>query len=153
MKSTELILKPKNSKTILLVLVSLIFIIGGLLIIKEEASLKGWLITFFFGLCVLVFLIQLIPGSSQLKLTDQGFIITSLFQSTFTKWSDIKSFKTGYISQNKTVMFDYVDSHKNHSTGKKIAKQLSGSQGALPITYGIKASELLRIMNEWKSKS
>ena len=118
----------------------------------EDEGVKGWLITLFFGLCSLVFLIQLIPSSTQLQLNEQGFIMTSLFRSSFTKWTDVKSFKPGYLGRNKAVMFDYVKSHKKHATGKNISKLLSGSQAALPSTYGMKATELIEIMNEWKKK-
>ena len=78
--------------------------------------------------------------------------MTSLFQKNLTRWADIKSFKTGYLGRNKTVMFDYNASHKKQVTGKLISKGLSGSHGALPTTYGLKATELVKIMNEWKDK-
>lgn len=143
--------RPKSSKTILLGLTSLLFTVGGILIIQDE-PIKGWLITGFFGLCQLVFIIQVIPGSTELKLTNKGFEMTSLFRKSLTRWSDVKSFKIGYLGQNKTIMFDYIDGHDQHQTGKLIAKNLSGSQGALPSTYGLNANELLEIMNEWKQK-
>lgn len=136
---------------ILLAAVSMLFTYGGILII-EDNSLKGWFITLFFGLCFLVALIQLIPNSSQIKLTKEGFTMTSLFRSHFTKWEDVKYFKEGYIGSKKTVMFDYVDSHDKFTLGKGIAKYLSDSHGALPDTYGIKTPELIRILNEWKNR-
>ena len=132
-------------------IVSLAFTIGGLLMTKDE-GLMGWLIASFFGLCLIVFLIQLIPGSTQLLLTKDGFTMTSLFRSHFTKWADVKSFELGYLGRNKAVMFDYVDSHKKHSIGKSIAKELSGNHGALPDTYGMEVTELLILMNESKKK-
>jgi len=149
MKPDELILRPKKSKIILLAFVSFMFTIGGIFIIKDE-DVKGWLISIFFGLCFTVAIIQLIPGSPQLKLTTEGFIMTSLFRSHFIKWEDIKHFKEGYTGTKRSVVFDYVDSHNKFSIGKNIAKQLSDSHGALPDTYGLKTSELVRLMNKWK---
>jgi hypothetical protein len=143
--------RPKSPKTILLGLTSLLFTVGGTFIIEDE-PLKGWLITVFFGLCLLVFVIQLIPGSTELTLTNKGFEMTNLFRRSFTKWQDVKTFKIGYLGRNKAVLFDYVEGHRKHQTGKLIAKNLSGSHGALPSTYGLKASELLDILNEWKNK-
>ncbi len=151
MKAEKKIYRPKNPKTILLGLVSGALMVGGTFIIPEE-PIKGWLITSFFGLCLLVFIVQLIPGSTELKLTEEGFEMTSLFRKSVTKWTDVKSFKVGYVAQNKTIKFDFVDDHKEHMTGKIIAKQLSGNHGALPTTYGLEASELLKILNEWKNK-
>ena len=49
------------------------------------------------------------------------------------------------------VLMDYADHHKKMMAGKAVSKFLSGSQGALPDTYGMKASELCGIMNKWKN--
>jgi hypothetical protein len=151
MTDDKLILKPKATKTILLGIICLVFIVGGIMMTEQE-GLKGWLIASFFGLGLIVFIIQLIPGSTQLTLTKEGFIMTSLFRSHLTKWSDVKAFKIGYLRRNKVVMFDYVDNHTKHEIGKFIAKAISDSQGALPHNYGLKVTELLNLMNDWKYK-
>ncbi len=151
MKTEKQILRPKITKTILLAATCLVFIIGGIIICKEEA-LKGWLIVTFFGSGLIVFLVQLVPGSTQLTLTEEGFIMTSLFRSHLTRWTDIKLFKIGYLGKNKAVMFDFVDDYQGQETGKIIARALSGSHGALPCNYGLKLSDLLDIMNQWKNK-
>lgn len=151
MKTERQIYRPKNPKTILLGLVCLAFVITGVFMTKDQ-PVMGWFVTSFFGICMIVFLIQLIPGSTELTLTKEGFEMTSLFRKSVTRWTDIESFRMGYLGRTKTVMFDYVDGHKKYHTGKFIAKELSGSHGALPTTYGFKATELLKILNEWKNK-
>ena len=88
--------RPKYPKTILFGLISLLFTVGGTFMIEDE-PIKGWLVTAFFGLCLLVFVIQLIPGSTELKLTNEGFEMTSLFRRRLTKWQDVKMFKIGYL--------------------------------------------------------
>ena len=143
--------RPKKSKTVLLALVSLVFLLIGLYMIKEE-PLKGGMITAFFGICFLVFVVQLIPGSTELKLTEEGFEMTNLFRKNTTKWTDVESFQIGYLGRNKTIMFDFVEQYKKQATGKIIAKQISGNHGALPSTYGLRAAELLQILNAWKTK-
>ena len=143
--------RPRNPKTVLLGLVSLVFVVSGIFMTQDE-PVMGSFVTSFFGICLLIFVVQLIPGSTELKLTKEGFEMTSLFRKSTTNWSDVELFKIGYLGRNKTIMFDYVDGHKKHTTGKLIAKGLSGSHGALPTTYGLKATELLEIMNEWKNK-
>lgn len=150
MLEDKLVLRPNPNRTILLGLVCLAFTVGGLLI-AQQAIVKGWLIASFFGLGVFVFIIQLIPGSSQLSLTKEGFITTSLFRSHFTDWSDIEQFEVGYVGKSKFVKFDYKANHKKHKTGKGIAKFLSGNHGALPSNYGLSLSELCDLMNEWKT--
>lgn len=151
MKNENLILRPKKSNNILLLTGSLAFTAIGFIVLKDNEFIS-WVAILFFGLCSLVFLIQLLPGSTQLFLTEDGFIITSLFRSHFTDWKEVKSFKIGYLGRDLTVMFDYVDSHKKHTIGKYISKEMSGSHGALPSTYGMKATELLKLMNEFKQR-
>jgi hypothetical protein len=151
MKTERQTYRPKNLKTILLGLVSLAFVVSGVFMTREQ-PVMGWFVTSFFGICMIVFLIQLIPGSTELTLTKEGFEMTSLFRKSKIRWTDIESFKIGYLGRNKTVMFDYKESHSKHETGKLISKGLSGSHGALPTTYGLKATELLKILNEWKNK-
>lgn len=143
--------RPKNPKTILLGIVSLTFTVRGLFMVQDQ-PIKGWISTAFFALCSLVFIIQLIPGSTELKLTSEGFEMTSLFRKSLTKWEDVKNFKIGNLGSNKTIMINYVQGHNKHETGKLIAKKLSGSHGALPTTYGLNATELLEIMNDWKNR-
>ncbi len=151
MNTKEVTFRPKNIKSMLMALGCLILAYGGILIIEEEC-VKGWVITSFFSLCFIVLSVQIIPGSTQLKLNNDGFIMTSLFRSHFTAWSDIKTFRIGKLGPNKTVMFDYVKNHNKHKSGKSLAKKLSGSHGALPNTYGMKADELLRILKQWQSE-
>jgi hypothetical protein len=141
--------RPRNSRTILFALGSLAFLVPGAYMIKEQPVI-GWFVTLFFGLGLIVFLIQIIPGSTELTLTKEGFEMTSLFRKGTIRWTEIESFNIGYIGGNKTIVFDFNERYKKHKTGKIISKGLSGSHGALPTTYGLKAKELLKILNEWK---
>lgn len=124
--------------------------IGSYLI--EENPFMAWMTIIFFGLGVIVFVIQLMPNSSRLKLSKDGFELKNLFKSDFTKWSDVDKFRVGYVGRTKMVKYDFSREHNKYNVGKKIAKSLSGSEGALPNTYGMKAKELAELMNDWKSK-
>lgn len=151
MSDDKIVLRPKPARAILFGIGSMVFTVGGILMMDEE-SLMGSLTTSFFGLGVIVFLVQLIPGSTELVLTKEGFIVTSLFRSNLTKWSDVKKFKIGYLGKNKAVLFDYVDGHNKYNVGKSISKVFSNSHGALPSNYGLSVTELLNLMNDWKNK-
>ena len=48
------------------------------------------------------------------------------------------------------IFFDYTDQHKKWNSGKKVAKFLSGSEGAVQSSYNIKTDELLNLMKEYK---
>src|SRR5262245_1348269 len=61
---------------------------------SSERSL-GYVCMLFFGLGVVVSLLQLIPGSSYLRLARDGIIIRSMWRTTFYRWSDIERFGVG----------------------------------------------------------
>jgi len=146
------ILRPSRLKTILLLIVSLAFV-ATTPITMEKNQTMSWLGAIFFGLVALVFIIQLFPNSSYLKLTEEGFEVKSMYKSHFTKWSDIEYFGVGEISNNKMVMFIYSENHNTQKIGKEIARGLTGGEGGLPNTYGMKADKLADLMNEWKTDS
>ena len=150
MKEEKKILRPNPLKTIGLLIVSVLFVTCGFYLIDKNPFL-AWMIITFSCLGVIVFSIQLIPNSSHLKLTREGFEVKNLFKSDFTKWSDIEKFRVGYAGRTRMVMYDYSKEFKKYKVGKKIAKSLSGSEGALPNTYGMKAKNLVQLMNHWKS--
>jgi len=161
MRNEAITLKPRKLKTIGYLLISCAFVFIGFIVIDENALLR-WSSISFFGLGVIVFIIQLIPDSTYLRLTRDGFEVRSLYKSNFTKWDEIKSFRAGsltvptytnlgtFISTNKKMVFyDYKKSHKKY----RIGKSLSGRQAALPDLYGMKVDELAKLMNKWKNKN
>jgi hypothetical protein len=77
--------------------------------------------------------------------------VRNLYRSYFTRWSEVKRFTVRTSGKTKIVQFNYLSGHKKQSKGKFIARLLSGSEGGLPDTYGMKAEQLARLMNEWKS--
>lgn len=151
MKAEVKTYRPKITKTIFLALISLTFVVMGFFIIDDDPRI-GFMSLGFFGFCLLVFIIQLIPGSTELKLTNEGFEMTNLFKKNFIKWCDVESFEIGSLGANQTILIDFVENHIENKVGKYISKKLAGYHGALPSTYGLEAKELLTIMNEWKRK-
>lgn len=152
MTEKTLILKPSIGKTLLLLFVCLVFLLGSTFIFNDNQWI-AWLGIIFFGLGSIVFTLHLIPGSSQLKLSEEGFTITSLFKSHLIKWEDIERFYISNIGRRKAVVFDYSKNHKKHNAGKAIAKAVAKVHGALPDNYGMKLEDLAKLLNEWKRKS
>lgn len=152
MNQEPILLKPGILRTISLFIVCGLFVFTGFFILDKD-PVMSWLIIVFFGMGVLVFGIQLIPSSAHLKLTEEGFEIKNLFRTNFIYWEDVNQFSTGYIGKNRMVMFDFSPKHKKFESGKRIAKSLSGREGALPNNYGMKAEELAKLMNHWRTNS
>jgi len=145
------IFRPNKTKNSILFLGCSAFVAIGFFLLDKDPNI-GWGGIIFFGLGVIVSLIQFYPNSTYLKLTDDGFEVKGLFRSSFTKWTDIKDFRQGQIKGNKMIFFDYTDKHKKWKSGKKVAKFLSGKEGAIQSSYNIKTRELLKLMKEYKSK-
>lgn len=152
MKREPQIFKPNKLKNSILFFGCSAFVIGGIFILDRDPKI-GWGCIIFFGLGIIVSLIQFYPNSTYLKLTDEGFEVKGLFRSSFTKWTDIKDFRQGQIKGNKMIFFDYTDRHKKWKSGKKVAKFLSGKEGAVQSSYNIKTEDLLNLMKEYKLKS
>jgi hypothetical protein len=73
------ILYPKKITAFLILLGCSIFVVIGIaMIISGETP--GYLVAGFFGLCSVVAIVRLFPGSSYLCLDSEGFISCSLFE-------------------------------------------------------------------------
>lgn len=152
MSTQPKIFRPNRLKILMLFLISSAFVAIGIFAL-EENTLLGWFSISFFGIGIIVSLIQFYPNASYLKLNEEGFEVKSLFRTSFTKWSDVKDFREGHIKRNKMIFFDYTEEHKKWKKGKKLSKFLSGKEGAIQSSYNISTKELLNLLKEYKLKS
>lgn len=118
MKNQHKIFRPKQWSNLILLLVCSAFVALGIMALKDKPFF-GWLVITFFGLGVIVSLIQFYPNASYIKLNEEGFEVKSLFRAHFTKWPEVKDFRQGYISGNKMIFYNYTDEHKKWNAGKK----------------------------------
>ena len=90
----ELPVTYSASRTKMLVLsFSLAFVAIGVVMLRNPAErLMAGLCTGFFGLGVIVALINMHPRASCLTLSEQGFEFSSLFRKHFVAWSDVTDF-------------------------------------------------------------
>lgn len=152
MKNQHKVFRPKQWSNLILLLVCSAFVALGIMALKDKPFL-GWLVITFFGLGVIVSLIQFYPNASYIKLNEEGFEVKSLFRAHFTKWSEVKDFRQGYISGNKMIFYNYTDEHKKWNSGKKVSKFLSGNEGAFQSTYNISTDKLMALMVDYKKRS
>jgi hypothetical protein len=151
-----IILKPKKIKTLGFLLISCLFVILAFSCLEEKSFIR-WISIIFFGLGGIIFITQLLPGSTYLKLTQEGFEVKNLFRSNFTKWAEINAFRIGIVPiviywndffywrewNKKMVMFDYKKTRKENFNSKDVFD----SQGALPDSYDMSVEELVQLMN------
>lgn len=149
MENPTLTLYPNKTKTLLSLLVSILFVIIGIGMISGGKN-TGWFVSIFFSLCTIIFIVILLPNSYYLHISNQGFEICSMYRKSFTKWDEVEQFGFKYIGVKKMVVFNYSQDHSKFQTGKNMARTLTGAEGALPDTYGKSAEELVKLLNEWK---
>jgi hypothetical protein len=142
-----MILHPSKLQAATLVLVSGPLIAIGSFLIHARNGF-GWVVVAFFGLLFLVGLVMAVPGSTFLKISQDGFEMRTLFRSHFIRWSDVREFGVASLESRKMVAFNYSENHKARAALRKINSRLVGFEGALPDAYGLGHEELATLLNE-----
>ncbi len=146
-------LYPKKSSALWLLLVCLLFVIAGIWMGNSNGWI-GYACAVFFGLGIPIALIQLLPGSSYLRLDETGLVIRHLFRDHRVLWQDVDQFfvvglkQTG-ITVYKVVGFNFVPSYDRQRIARHFAIAIGKCEGALPETYGMSAEELADKLNSY----
>jgi hypothetical protein len=121
------------------------------LAMNANAAPFGIFVTAFFGICTIVGVTMLLPGSSVLRLDGNGFEITKFFflKKTY-RWRDVSDFVVLRISRNDAVVFK-ADKPRLGIYERISAAMAGGRNGYLPDTYGMAAGELVRLMTRWRN--
>lgn len=143
-------LVPGRGRTAVLLALSVAFVALGLWMAREQ-PLLGYLCAAFFALGIPVFALSLIPGSTYLELTEEGFTFQVLFRRKSERWKDIQGFGVWKARRHKRVGWIYVPGHR--ARGQGLAEAMSGVHGSLPDTYGMQAEELADLMTEIKRRT
>jgi hypothetical protein len=118
---------------------------------NETKFADVWWVLLLFGLGVVVFAVLLLPGSACLKLTADGFEVTSLYRKHFVPWTSVDDFYPITIEHMRYVGWNYVPAFHDSPLLRQISSDLSGAQAALPDTYGMSAVELTTLLNELRT--
>ena len=135
------VLRPSPLKWLAMVAISAVFVWIGATIMGTHPAV-AWSGIVFFGLCGSVGVLNLLPDASRLLVDDDGFEIRSLFRASRVRWADVARFGTLRIGLNMMVGFDFVDGYRGSDRLRRLNRNLSGFQGALPDTYGLKVAAL-----------
>ncbi|TYT26086.1 hypothetical protein FZO89_07340 [Luteimonas viscosa] len=134
-------LRPSPMKWLAMLAICAVFVWIGLRVMGTH-PLVGWSCIVFFGLCGALAVLNLIPGASALVLDADGFEIVSLFRRSRVRWNDVARFGETRVGLQRLVGFDFVDGHAGSDRLRRVNRNLSGFQAALPDTYGLSANEL-----------
>lgn len=134
---------------------SLIVVLGGEIFLFFDSFLMLWMfLSILTVLGIISSVISLLPNTSFLKLTKEGFEIKNSYQSSFVKWSDVEVFRFAYnynIGPNR-VVFTFSKGCNPYKLTKILSYTVVGNQADLPNNYGMKPRELAQLMNEWRLK-
>jgi hypothetical protein len=141
-------LRSSRKKMLLMLIISLAFVAAGLWMLSEH-PVSSYASILFFGVCAVVFCTNLLPNSSYLRLTREGFTTCSTFRCRSFEWQHVGTFGVTRIGTRKMVGWDPA-----HSVSKlgKVNKAVCGYASALPDTYGLKAEELAHLLNRLRDE-
>ena len=150
-----LILRPSRVVS-LLIAVGCAVAVRGLWEIRGEADRAAvWVGLAFFGFGAILGTLRLIPGASYLRLDPHGFTFCALFRRQTIAWADVSEFgvsERDAFNAYSTVRFNFAPGYRKDSEARKLARELTGWEGALPGKYGRRAAALADSMNEWRRR-
>ena len=147
-----ILLRPKATKWLAVAVGSFAFVLIGIWMVRSR-EVFGWFGIVFFGLCLSVSLMCLLPHASYLRLTPDGFTICSLFRAHTIRWDDVTDFGVGRVLTNKMVMFNYAESYQHSPKLRSFNTELTGFDAAIPDSYGLRHEELADLLNRYKASS
>lgn len=130
---------------------------GGGLMVRTSATdprtsaAMGWFGVAFFGLVALVALVQLLPGASGLTLDADGFETTTLFRRHRHRWAETGAFGTWNSGHATLVAFEAAAAPAGRLGA--VNRALAGGNASLPDTYGLRADDLVLLMEAWRRRS
>jgi len=151
MKEKTQTLRPTKVKNVVNLLISAAFVSLGVWL-GLRGSTVGWFCAAFFGIGIVVFVLNLLPNSSFLALNNQGFTVRALYREHSYRWTDVEAFRVGIIGtlgwkRTRMVVFNFSSEYHATPRLRKIALAVAGSEGALPDTYGLTLDQLADKMN------
>lgn len=170
----EIKIPISNKKMTLIVLGALAFVLIGIWFVVNPESLStstrnrnpyfiqviGSLSIVFFGLCLIIMIIQLLDKKFKgIIINEKGiYENSSILNIGLIKWNDIKGFKIVEVQKSKTIIIltdkpkKYIDNAKSKTSRKfmELGWKMNGSPLYInPIPLKIKSLELEKILNEY----
>jgi hypothetical protein len=100
-----------------------------------------------------------VPNTSWLKLGPQGFTVRYWFKEDTYRWTDVKEFKLitlrymGLIPVSRSVGFTFSENYPKRNIVLRIAGALAAFDRKLPNNYGMKAQDLLILLESCRRQA
>ena len=156
-----LVLRPGRAKWIALGVIFALLAAGAVLVAatSDDSGLQ-WLMggaAILMGAGAILGFKNLQPGTSYLQLTPEGFAVKALFGNEYRyRWDEVTGFDISSFKTNTWVVFSFTPEAKAsrpHSALRRFDKSVMGYDENLPDTYGMGASRLAALMNEWRERA
>jgi hypothetical protein len=150
LEQEALLFRASRAKAALLLLGCCAFVAMGFFIVGNE-PLIGWLCMGFFGLGIPVSLLMLFSNRTTLKLTHKGIEVGTLFNVQRIPWRHVASFRIGQIHGARMIAIVYRPGGAGQ-TARRLAKSMTGMEGAIPNNYAVSIDKLLAHLNDWHAR-
>jgi hypothetical protein len=150
-----LTLIPSVKKRWSLLIIAGSFTIMGILLsfgagVSFGGRVAGVLTAIFFGAGTATGVIELLPGSSSLRLDENGFEITRFFRKQQFGWNAVSDFGVWTVKGTHFVFFKATKPRLGLL--EKINAAMAGGRNAhLPTTYRTAADDLVQLMTTWRN--
>jgi len=149
MKPSTLILPqtllPGRLRSLLLLLVCVSFTAFGVFMASRGQRI-GYVNLVLFGSGCVIFIVNLNPRASYLKLENESFTYCALFRAHTVRWDDVAGFGTVRIGLNNMVAWNFGPNHLRKVVLRDMNRSLCGFDAGLPNTFGMKAEDLAVLM-------
>lgn len=147
------VLYPAKGKRLRRLLFSLALTGISIAMISSGEGIYSWFCAAIFAFASIGFAILLAPKASCLRLTREGFVFYGFFRpGPLITWGSVSEFRVKSIPAiAKVVVFDQPGA-PDHQKLRRINRVLAGGEGLLPDTYGLTASELATLINDWRGR-
>jgi hypothetical protein len=145
------VLRPSPARWLAVLAICAAFTAIGVVQIRAGVR-EGWFVAGFFGLGALAAIVVLLPGSSYLKVRQDGFVFGTMFRRWFMPWTAVGPFSIARVAGRELVVFDVIDPSASSRLGG-LSRMIVGANAGLPDTYGMTAGELAGLLNAARERA
>ena len=134
-------------------MLSAAFVACGIFVVSA-GQWVGWLAIVFFGLCVVVFALQLLPNSSYLRVGPDGFTVCTLFRAHSCRWGDVGVFKVGWVGTKEMVVFSFAKQYRGPRRLSRLNVHLVGADAAVAAagSWNVGMHQLADLLNRYRER-
>jgi len=144
-------LRASRTQAAVWFLVCLLFVLGGILMVREGEPI-GYFCGGFFALGLPIFALQFHPKAAYLHLAPDGFTFCGLFRTHTVRWAHVREFGVINVWGNRMVAWNFTPDYPASGRARAISKLLCGYEAALPNTYGMKPQQLVELMESLRQR-